>query len=295
MDISLALGGGGARGYAHLGVLHVLQKSGFRIRAIAGTSAGSIVGALVAAGLTLECIESEISAIEMAKIFRRKPHDEPSLLGMAGLEDTLRRLLQDRTFKDLEIPFAAVAVDLHSGQVKLFTEGDVLDAVMASSSVPGFFPPRIIQDRHYIDGSVLMPVPVMPARQLAPESPVIGVALSPPLNEWEGVPSKAGLSLSIPVVQRFLDRSRLAQSMNTFLQAVDLGSMLITELCLARDHPDVVIRPRGYDVGMLDKEKGKSLVTLGEDAAFEAIADIKRAVSWQGRIKRWFNQVRFGL
>lgn len=294
MEIALALGGGGARGYAHLGVVHVLKKSGFRFHAITGTSAGAIVGSLVAAGLDLDMVENEINSVEMSKIFQRRQGDAPSLLGMSGLEVALRKLLQDRTFKDLETPFAATAVDLHSGQAHIIRDGDVVDAVMASSAVPGFFPPRVIRDCYFIDGSILMPVPVEAARQLAPGKAVVAIVLSPPLSEWAGEQAKAGLSMAIPVMQRFIDRSRVAQSLNIFLQAVDLGSMKITELSLERDPPDVVIRPKVHNVGMLERDKGKALVTTGEDAAFEALDQIKEAVSWRGQMKRWHRRIRFG-
>lgn len=287
-DIVLALGGGGVRGYAHLGVLHVLQKGGFTIRAVAGTSAGAIVGSLVAAGYSYYDIQKELETIDAHRVFQRKSNDLPSILGINGLEEKLRQLLGRRSFAELEIPFAAVAVDLHAGSVAVIQEGDVVDAVMASCAVPGFFPPRQINGRTYIDGGVLLPVPVQPVRQLAPGLPVVAVALSPPLNVWGEYGEYISLLTALPVLQRFITRSRIAQSLKTFLTAVDMGSAQITDLCLERDVPEIVIRPKVYHIGLLELTRADPLVTAGEDAAFESLEQLNWITSWQSKVARRF-------
>jgi NTE family protein len=285
-EIALALGGGGVRGFAHLGVLHVLQKSDFIFSAIAGTSAGSIIGSLVAAGLSCNEIQALLEAVESHHVFQRKPGDLPSLMGISGLEEVLRKQLGKKKFSDLQIPFMASAVNLHTGACEILTEGDVVDAVMASCAVPGFFPPRKIAEKTYIDGGVVMPVPVKPLRQLRPDLPVVAVALSPSMEEWGDYAECVSLLSALPVLQRFIDRSRLAQSISTFLTAVDLGNAQITDLSLEIDPPDIVIRPRVYEIGLLEQSRADPLITAGEDAVFECLNQIRWLVSWQGKLVR---------
>lgn len=286
MEITLALGGGGARGYAHLGVVHVLQKTSFHIRGIAGSSAGALVGALVAAGYDEQTIQQEFDALELSRIFQRRSGDTPSILGLAGMETLLKKLLGERRFDELEMPFAATAVDLKTGKSVFLQNGSVRDAVMASIALPGFFPPREIDGSLYIDGSTLLPVPVPLARQLAPGLPVVAVTLSTTLEEWGETCQQSSFFMALPVLDRFLERSRVAQSINILLTAVDIGCMHISELCLERDQPEVILRPKVYNVGLLERVKGDALVTAGEDATFAALDQIFWAVSWRGKLVR---------
>jgi NTE family protein len=288
-DIALALGGGGVRGFAHLGVIHVLQKSGFQIQAIAGTSAGAIIGSLFAAGYNSQEIQYELESIESSKIFRRKAGDLPAIFGLQGLEEKLRILLGNKKFDDLSIAFVAVAVDSRSAQIITLREGSVVDAVMASCALPGFFPPKEINGRIFFDGGVSLPVPVTPSKQLAPGLPVVAVALSPSLAEWAEKEEGNSLLGALPILQHFVERSRLAQSINSFLTAVDIGNVIITELTLEKDPPDILIRPRVYHVGLLDQAQAEPLITAGEDAAFDCLEELNWVVSWQGKLARMFS------
>jgi len=112
MEISLALGGGGSKGFAHLGVLRCLEKEGFKIRAVAGTSAGGIVSTLYAAGYNPDELLDRFKEFDQSRLFGRQPGDGPSLLGVAGINHLLADLLGERTFDDLRIPCAVTAVDL---------------------------------------------------------------------------------------------------------------------------------------------------------------------------------------
>src|SRR5512143_3205463 len=123
MDISVALGGGGARGNSHVGVLRRLEREGYRIRAVAGTSFGGIVAALYAAGFTPDEIEEIFCRVDQAALYGRAPGDGPSLLGLAGVTHWLNETLGERTFADLKIPCALTAVDLNSGQEVVLSEG----------------------------------------------------------------------------------------------------------------------------------------------------------------------------
>lgn len=181
-DFTLALGGGGAKGYAHLGVLQVLEDHGLRPAAIAGTSVGAIVGALLAAGYTARQAEHFIRSVPADEAFRRQNHSLPSFLGLAGIEAMLHTALgPERTFDQLDLPFGVTAVDLHTGRLVYLRRGPVVPAVLASAAVPGIFPPVPWGGRLLVDGDVVEKVPVTAARQLGP-GPVVGVDVSNPVR-----------------------------------------------------------------------------------------------------------------
>jgi NTE family protein len=286
MDISLALGGGGSRGHAHIGVLRCLEREGFRVRAVAGTSAGGIIAAMYAAGYTPDEMEARFAKMDQSKFFGRTSKDGPGLLGLSGAQKILEEFLGDRTFADLKIPCAVVAVDIKLAREVVLSKGRVVDAVMATVAVPGIFPPKEFDDHQLVDGGVLDPVPVSVARSLAPRLPVVAVVLTPLVEQTGGL---AHLPLPVPVpgsiVER-LTRTRIAQAFNIFLNAVDTGGRMITELRLQVDRPEVVIRPDVDHIGLLDEVDVHEVVRSGEVAAEAVLPDLKRAVAWPRRFRR---------
>jgi len=175
-EISLALGGGGVRGIAHLGVIRALTSRGFHIKAVAGTSAGGIIGGLFVAGITDEGIRAFIhQATTNRKKFQRTRQDPPSLLGLEGFQDDLAGLLGDLRIEELLIRFSATAVDEKTGQEIILNKGRLVDAIRATIAVPGIFPAHRLGTHELIDGAVLDPVPVRLARWLATHLPVAAV------------------------------------------------------------------------------------------------------------------------
>ena len=140
MDISVALGGGGAKGNSHIGVLRLLEKEGYRIRAVAGTSFGGVVAAVYAAGNRPDEVEEIFCRVDQRKLYSRGPKGRPSILGLDGVAQWLQETLGDRTFQDLKVPCAMTAVDLIGGQEVTLSEGLVRDAVLATIALPGIFP-----------------------------------------------------------------------------------------------------------------------------------------------------------
>jgi NTE family protein len=286
MDIALALGGGGSRGNAHIGVLRRLEQEGYRVRAVAGTSAGGIVAAAYAAGYTPDQMESFFANVDQSKLFWRSSHEGPGLLGLSGAAMVLEEFLGERTFADLEIPCATVAVDIKTGCEVVLNEGRVVDAVLATIAVPAIFPPQQMGEYLLVDGGVLNPVPVSAARALAPSLPVVAVVLSP-LVEATGnlIHIPLPVKLPGPIVER-LTRMRLAQAFNIFLQSTEASGRMLTRLRLQVDDPEVVIRPDVGGIGLFDKVDVHKIVRIGELAADAALPDLKRAVSWTRRLER---------
>lgn len=292
MEIALALGGGGMKGAAHIGVLRVLEREGIRVRAIAGTSAGGLCGCFYAAGYTPDEIEHEVACIDPDELYRRTPEDGPAMLGLGGIRALLREKLGDLTFDQLRIPFAVTAVNLDTAQVVVLRRGRVVDAVLATIAVPGVFPPVYWRGQTLVDGGVLEPVPVAVARSLAPGLPVVAVVLSPPLSGWNS-PSRPRLFESLPFISKYFTRLRVAQAFNIFVRSIDIGGAMLTELRLQLEKPDVVIRPAVSHIGLLDRVDVHEVARLGEVAALKALPDIRRAASWRGWLMRRMPQVSY--
>jgi NTE family protein len=291
MDISVALGGGGSRGYSHIGVLRRLEQEGFRIRAAAGTSAGGIVAAAYAAGLTVNELEKIFTGLDQTKLFARSAHEGPGILGLSGAVKELENILGERTFDELLFPCAVVAVDINTGTEVVLREGRVVDAVLATIAVPGVFPPKPRDGMLLVDGAVLNPVPVTAARMLAPRLPVVAVALNSEERSGERINASTltGLPLAVkvpgPLIER-LTRTRVAQAFQIFLQSVDVGSQKLAELRLEMDKPDLIIRPNVGGIGLLDNVDVKRVVKIGEAAVDEILPELRRMVGWPYRVRQ---------
>ena len=226
-DIALALGGGGVKGIAHIGVIRRLEQEGFNIRAIAGTSAGGLVGAVYAAGYSPSTIEGIIENVDRSRLFARGSREGPGLLGLSGMTQTLIGVLGDRRFEDLKIPFACTAVDIKTAQEVILSQGRVVDSLLATIAVPGVFPPKMVGEISLMDGGVMDPVPVALARWLTPSLPVVAVVLSPVPEGWKHMPSlaksilPATTPIPLPILEQF-SRMRLAQAFDVFMRSFDV-------------------------------------------------------------------------
>lgn len=287
MDISVALGGGGAKGNSHIGVLRLLEKEGYRIRAVAGTSFGGVVAAVYAAGYRPDEVEEIFCRVDQRKLYSRGPKGRPSILGLDGVAQWLQETLGDRTFQDLKVPCAMTAVDLIGGQEVTLSEGLVRDAVLATIALPGIFPSFEANGWELVDGGVVNPVPVSVARSLAPGLPVVAVTLTQSLGEpphkW-----KMPMPTLVPrVVAERVSRMNIAQSLDVYMRAVEIGSRALAEYRLRADQPEVLVRPHVGDIDLLEVVDPRYVAKLGEDAMAAALPDLRRAVSWQARFSRF--------
>jgi NTE family protein len=286
MDIALALGGGGSRGNSHIGVIRGLEKAGFRIRAVAGTSAGGIIAACYAAGYSPDDMEKFFTRIDQSKLYARSSSDGPSILGLGGVAKLLEELFGDKKLEDLKIRCGVTAVDIKCSSEVVMTEGRVVDALLGSISLPGIFPPFARGNYLLVDGGVLDPVPVSVARSLAEDLPVVAVVLTPFLDtegHLKGIRLPA--SIPAPIVNR-IQRTRLAQAFNIFLVSVDAGGRLLTELRLKIDDPEIIIRPEVGHIGLLDKVDVHEVVRLGEEAVIPHISQLKHLAGWPSKLNR---------
>lgn len=286
MNITLALGGGGAKGNSHIGVLRRLEGEGFQIRALAGTSFGGIVAVMYAAGYTPQEIEDIFAKVDQARLYGRSPEEKPALLGLVGVRKWLDEVLPGRTFADLKIPCAVTAVDLNCGCEVVLDEGPVKNALLATIAVPGIFPAYPWQEWELVDGGVLDPVPVSVARSLGPSLPVVAVTLHAPIGEPArsiGMPVPSGVPK--PILDR-LAHIRYAQAFDVFLRSVDVGNRAVAAYRLAVDKPDIIIRPEVSDIELLQQVNVREVAQRGDRAVKAVLPELRQMASWTSRLRR---------
>lgn len=280
MKIGVALGGGGSRGMAHLGVLKYLEDEGIEIGAMAGTSIGGLVGAVYLSGISLDEMVEKFANIEQDKLYGHLKNDEPSLLGLAGGTKFLAELLGDLTFEDLPIPFGVTAVDINGGQLFVIKEGKLIDAVLATIAVPGILPARPWGDKLLVDGGVFDPVPIDVVRELAPKLPVLAVVLTQSATSTLTLPVPE-IPGAAPVVD-YISKLRISRALNVVAQSVDVGSKLMAEMRLEIEKPEILVRLGLEGIGILDKVDVLEIMKKGEEAVKAQKPTIDKYVK-----KRW--------
>ena len=239
--IGLALGGGAARGFAHVGVIQVLEANGIAPDMVLGTSAGSLVAALYASGMGGAALERAALDMEEATIADwTLPFFNRGLLRGEALARYVNRQVQGKRLQDMVRPLGVVATELHTGKAVLFQRGDTGTAVRASSAVPGVFSPVTVQGVDYVDGGLVAPVPVQQARQMGAEL-VVAVDIS-----------------SAPQANGTTDALRV------LLQTFTIMGQSINQHVLA--HADVVVKPELSSVGSADFSARQRSIVAGRNA-----------------------------
>jgi len=282
-ELVVALGGGGVKGAAHVGVLRALLQEGYQIKAVAGSSAGAMIGSFYAAGFSLDEIQARLNNLDQVHLFQRKQGEGPAFMGLSGSAALISGFLKDLTFADLPTPFAVTVTNLETGQPEVISSGSVCQAVLASIAVPGVFPPQRIDGKILIDGGVLNPVPVKLARDLSrglgASLPVVAVALSPVLSDWGRIPNKRGLFATIPLIGSLAEKMVWAQALEIFTRAVDLGGLIVTDLRIELEKPEVLVRPEIHDIGLIDKIDVDKLVMAGELALLKHLPELQQVTT----------------
>jgi NTE family protein len=247
--VGLALGGGGARGIAHLGVYQRLIELGVPIHCIAGTSIGAIVGAIVASNNLASALEwcAEADWKKLPKLMLETSLTAKALTPGKRVEELLESLIAVKDFKNLEIPFAAIATDMITGDKIVMKEGDVLSAVRASMSIPGVFPPVKRNDRILVDGQLVDPVPVSVCREMGADV-VIAVDINPPNTLSEMKP-----------YEKF-------NLIDVLTSTINILNGRLTAQGFAKDPPDVLIQPNVSRTLALDFRNAGRLVDIGRQA-----------------------------
>ncbi len=258
--IGIALGCGGARGLAHLGVLKILKQENIKIDFIVGASMGAFIGALFALDYDLDEIEKEALSFnkkKAIKILLSVSNPKISMIGNKKVKKYAQSFLKNKTFEDTKIPLYVTATDLASGDQVIISKGKIIDAVMASISVPGIFPPVKIGGKYYIDGGVTNPTPIDVVKKLGADV-VIGVDL---------------------VMQRTIKLAN-PSIFTTLMQSYEIIRTQGVKYNIKKVESDaILIKPKLR--GPIDSFKFYNIgkfIKAGEDAAKKVLPEIKRAI-----------------
>ncbi len=283
LDVVLALGGGAARGLAHVGIIHVLEQNNVRIRGIAGTSIGAIVGGMYCAGLMDE-YEAYSRKIDAKRMLRMLDPVIPrsGLLGGSRVVNQLSEFLGETEIEDLQLPFCALATDLKSGEEVIIDSGNLVDAIRASFAIPGIFTPTKLDGRWLVDGGVSTPVPIRAARDLVPNVPIIAVNLNNVDLVFEGevinMLDASEEERELGRIERLMNRMRASGDrrpglLTSISDSVTHMGHRIARFQIAADNPDLLLEPAVYGVGLFDFHRADSIIQTGVDCATRAVED----------------------
>ncbi|MBL7052376.1 MAG: patatin-like phospholipase family protein [Candidatus Marinimicrobia bacterium] len=294
LKIGLALGGGGARGLAHIGVIRALLRADIPIHCISGSSIGAIVGAMYASTLDVDGVQKRFEMFARSEMFkslglerlRPTPNREPtffdnitrqiknrvvmnvatnrlSILNIERLEKTVKFLVRDIGFSDMQIPLSVIATNIKSGEVVCFTEGDLFRPLVASAAIPGYNPPVEIDGKLFIDAAVGSPEPVQECYDLGADFVIASSASSNPAfdRDFENVLDVVGRTEQI-TTNKFA-RTQLEKS-------------------------DIAICPEYGTIHWSEFNKVEKITKIGEEATKIMIPEIKAKIKQRKRDWRKF-------
>ncbi len=248
--LGLALGGGAARGFAHIGVLQVLEEEGIKPSLVVGTSAGSVVASFYASGKTGQQLQWLADTMDETQFTDwANPFSGRGILRGEALGKYINSQLNGMKIEDMKLPLGIVATDLRTGDGILFRRGDVATAVRASSAVPSVFEPVQIAGKDYVDGGLVSPVPVRYARQMG-----------------------ADLVLAVDISSRPED-AKTTDMLKVLLQTFSIMGKSISQLELAQ--ADVVVRPALPDIGSTEFSARKKSIEAGRAAIKQAMPQLR--------------------
>ncbi len=284
LKIGVALGGGGVKGMAHIGVLRVLESAKIPVQVVTGTSAGAIVGALYAAGESPDEIEQLARERSIAHWFAR----DKSRMGLFSTDGICRliefALGQNVLIENLPRTFACVAVDLDSGEEVVFKSGPLAEAVCASCAFPGIFAPVRIGDRFLFDGGVTNPVPFDVARRLGANRVIAcDLGAQEPFFTENAIGSFRHSNLLWNVFHR-VSNQRIFKVVE---RSQRIMAQKLREYKMAGYPPDLMIYPRVEKVGLLDFDLSLECISAGEEAAREVLPQIERLMDSNISIGAW--------
>lgn len=285
-DIALVLSSGGARGYAHIGAIRVLEQHGFHISSVAGTSMGALVGGMYAAGKIME-FEEWVVSLDKKEVLRLTDFtiSNKGIIKGKKVFDRIKQIVPECNIEDLNIPYCAVATDIINGTERVFESGELYEAIRASVSIPTVFQPYLIDDHLFVDGAILNPIPLNRVHRTPGDLlVVVNVSANIPserknhADEAEANNTDNWYSEQLKQLKEKLSQIIPAKK-NEYLGILDLtersfSTMLhkIADLTLEIHKPDILINISKESFGSYDLYRGKEIIDEGEQAALTAIS-----------------------
>jgi NTE family protein len=280
--IALALGGGVAKGWAHIGVLRALDEHKIPVRMIAGTSIGALVGGCYLAG-KLDALEEFARNLTKKRIFGLLDFHlgGNGLLGGLKLDQRLKAHLDHITFADLPKPFVCVASEIRTGHEIWLSSGSLVNAMRASFALPGVFEPVVCNNRLLVDGALVNPVPVSVCRAYE-QMAVVAVNLhydhfgrAAVVRHDAGPTEKERQEAGSPALS-VMDRSQRLGITGTMVEAFNIIQDRISRAKLAGDPPDLAIHPKLGNIGLTEFHRADELIQIGREATVSKLEDIER-------------------
>lgn len=277
--VSLALGAGGAKGLAHIGVMEELERQGYRVNAIAGTSMGALIGGIYATG-KLAVYRDWVCQLARLDVLRQIDWTfRGGLIKGERIIETLRGLIGDARIEDLPLSYTAVATDIDREREVWLTRGQLFDAIRASIAIPTVFRPHLLEGRRLVDGALLNPVPVTPLIRETADY-LLAVSLDgpierppPPGQDAEGSPVPPGL------IARWMGRGagkppgeREPGALGLLTQSMDLMQSNLSRLRLSVYAPDLLIQIPRDAAATYEFYRARELIELGRQRTREALA-----------------------
>ncbi|MBD3156835.1 hypothetical protein GF369_03325 [Candidatus Peregrinibacteria bacterium] len=287
LKVGIALGSGGAKGLAHIGILKVLEENGIQPDLVTGASMGAVLGAGYSLGMSIEDLQKKAYRFfSTNSIF--SPNNfhyfHESLIRQDDIRKAFYEFVGDKTFDDCKIPFMALGLDLEEGKEVRMTEGRLLEAIEAASAIPGIFPPVFVDGKYLVDGGLLNPTPVDYLRENDMDI-VIGV-------HTENMTARQYISAMVwdkfytkpeqlkKTKHGMLEQAKLNITLmiHILMRTIEVARKLNEKISFLTGHPDIVIEPYTMDIGMLQFERIKEAVKFGEEAANKQMPKLKKLI-----------------
>ncbi|UCS94696.1 patatin-like phospholipase family protein [Echinicola marina] len=288
--VSLVLSSGGARGLAHIGVIEALEEKGYHIKSIAGCSMGALIGGIYAKG-KLPVYKEWISNLDRIDVFSLMDFTLSARGFIKGNKvfQAVEALVGDDLIENLPIPFSCNAVDIHSGEEKIFKEGQLFEAIRASASIPTVIKPFPIGGNEYVDGAVLNPIPVNLALNHGNDLLMVSNVNAPvsPIN-WESQKSRETSLIAVPtwvneyrdkMIKYFPQDKKEKPKAASFLDLMNLSFELmqdkLSDYILHTYPADVVVQMSRKQCGTFEFYRAKELIASGKQLALKSLEQLE--------------------
>ncbi|MFU8781220.1 MAG: patatin-like phospholipase family protein [Kiritimatiellia bacterium] len=306
--IGLVLGGGGARGWAHIGVIHAIREAGLDVACVVGTSMGALVGAAFASGRLddLQAVAQDLDWRQVLALMSDISLSRTGLIDGKHIVDFVQDHVMPGNIEDLPLPYAAIATDIRTGDEVVLRRGSIAAAVRASIAIPGLFTPLCLESRVLVDGGLVNPLPVNVAREMEVDFIIAVDITRSPLPSRQSDP-RTQSSRRVQILegtQRFLEKLHLnvPQLDGDALPAIFrpengtdqpslveiYGNMMrifqrqITIMHLALHPPDLLIQPDVQDISTMEFHRATDAIRAGHEAATQAL----RRIDDKGRVRQ---------
>jgi NTE family protein len=281
-DIALVLSSGGARGFAHIGAIKVLEKEGYNIRSVAGTSMGALVGGIYATGHLSE-FEEWVTSLDIREVLKLTDLtiSKKGLVKGRKIIEKMKEIVPDMNIEDLPIPYCAVATDITNGSEKTFTSGKLFDAIRASISIPTVFQPFKTGDCYYVDGGVVNPVPINRVKRHNNDLlVVVAVNANIPYGESEKVSAESDDNKYLKQIKRLQAKmsNHIPKShkddigiFNLTNRSISIMLNQIALLTIGNHRIDIMVNISKDAFGTYDFYKAREIIDEGEDAVLRAL------------------------